>query len=65
MLEYAVEDAGSFGVPYRSLVPKEVEGVLIAGRSMSTDHVARNATRKVGCCMLTGEAAETAAALAV
>jgi len=65
MREYEVEDAGSFGIPYRSLIPKEVEEVLIAGRSMSTDHVVHNATRNVGCCMLTGQAAGTAAALAV
>lgn len=65
MREYEVEDAGSFGIPYRSLIPKQIEGVLIAGRSMSTDHVVHNATRNVGCCMLTGQAAGTAAALAV
>jgi len=65
MREYEVEDAGSFGIPYRSLIPKGVEGVLIAGRSMSTDHVVHNATRNVGCCMVTGQAAGTAAALAV
>ena len=65
MKEYEVEDSGSFGIPYRSLIPKEIEGVLIAGRPMSTDHVVHNATRNVGCCMLTGEAAGTAAALAV
>jgi len=65
MSEYEVEDSGSFGIPYRSLVPNEIEGVLIAGRSMSTDRVVHNATRNVGCCLLTGEAAGTAAALAV
>jgi len=65
MSEYEIENAGSFGIPYRSLVPKEIEGVLIAGRSMSTDPVVHNATRNVGCCMVTGQAAGTAAALAV
>jgi len=63
--EYRIADAGSFGIPYRSLIPKGVEGILIAGRSMSTDHVVHNATRNVGCCMVTGEAAGTAAALSV
>jgi len=65
MAEYKVENAGSFGIPYRSLIPKEIEGVLIAGRSMSTDTVVHNATRNAGCCMVTGQAAGTAAALAV
>jgi len=65
MREYKVKDAGSFGIPYRSLIPKGIEGILIAGRSMSTDQVVHNATRNVGCCMVTGQAAGTAAALAV
>ncbi len=65
MAEYEVADAGSFGIPYRSLIPLQVEGVLIAGRSMSPDQVVHNATRNVGCCMLTGEAAGTAAGLSV
>jgi len=65
MSEYEIQHAGSFGIPYRSLIPKDIEGVLIAGRSMSTDHVVHNATRNVGCCLLTGQAAGTAAALAV
>ena len=65
MGNYEIENAGSMGIPYRSLIPKDVEGVLIAGRSMSTDHVVHNSTRNVGCCLLTGQAAGTAAALAV
>ena len=65
MSEYEVENAGSYGIPYRSLLPQKIKGVLIAGRSMSTDFVVHNSTRNVGCCMLTGEAAGTAAALAV
>jgi ribulose 1,5-bisphosphate synthetase/thiazole synthase len=62
--DYEIENAGSYGIPYRSLLPQKVEGVLIAGRSMSTDHVVHHSTRNVGCCLLTGEAAGTAAALA-
>jgi len=65
MREYKIRDVGSFGIPYRSLIPKGIEGVLIAGRSMSTDQVVHNATRNVGCCMVTGQTAGTAAALAV
>lgn len=65
MGDYEIENAGSMGIPYRSLIPKNIEGVLIAGRSMSTDHVVHNSTRNVGCCLLTGQAAGAAAALAV
>ena len=65
MGDYEIENADSMGIPYRSLIPKNIDGVLIAGRSMSTDHVVHNSTRNVGCCLLTGQAAGTAAALAV
>lgn len=60
-----VEDAGSFGIPYRCLLPKNTENVLIAGRSMSTQNVPHQATRNVACCMVTGQAAGTAAALSI
>jgi len=63
--EKFVENAGSFGIPYRCLLPKNVENVLIAGRSMSTQYVPHQATRNVACCMVTGQAAGTAAALSV
>ncbi len=53
-----------FGVPYRCLLPKGVEGVLVAGRCISADEVAHGSTRNVPVCALTGQAAGTAAALA-
>jgi len=46
LAEYGIRNNGSFGIPYRSLIPKNVEGVLIAGRSMSTDHVAAFGAKK-------------------
>ena len=63
--EFAVQNISSYGIPYRSLLPRDIEGVLIAGRSMSTDNVVHHSTRNVGCCMITGQAAGAAAALAV
>jgi len=62
--DFEVENAGTYGIPYRSLLPREIEGLLVAGRSLSTDHVVHNSTRNVGCCMVTGQAAGAAAALA-
>lgn len=62
--EYAVTSSGSYGIPYRALLPRDIEGVLIAGRSMSTDNVVHHSMRNVGCCMITGQAAGAAAALA-
>ncbi len=53
-----------YGIPYRCLLPQRVEGLLIAGRCLSADHVAFASTRNVPACALTGEAAGLAAALA-
>ncbi|MHB9031856.1 MAG: FAD-dependent oxidoreductase [Anaerolineae bacterium] len=63
--EFAVTDGHTYGIPYRALLPRDVEGVLLAGRMISTDNVVHHSTRNVGCCMVTGQAAGTAAALAV
>ena len=54
-----------YDIPYRSLVPRTVQNLLVAGRCISSDHVAHSSTRIQGTCMLTGQAAGTAAALAV
>lgn len=54
----------SFYIPYRSLVPQKVEGLLVAGRSISQTHDADKWTRLMPCCMEIGQAAGTAAAVA-
>ena len=54
-----------YDIPYRSLLPKTLGNLLVAGRCISTDHVAHSSTRIQGTCMLTGQAAGTAAALAL
>ncbi|MDA8219617.1 MAG: FAD-dependent oxidoreductase [Dehalococcoidales bacterium] len=53
-----------YGLPYRALLPKGVEGLLVAGRCISVDEIALGSTRNVPACAITGEAAGTAAALA-
>jgi len=63
--DYFVEDNGSYGIPYRCLVPLEVDNLLIAGRMMSTDTIVHNSTRNTACCMACGQAAGTAAALSL
>jgi hypothetical protein len=55
---------GSFGIPYRALLPLGVERLLVAGRMITSDFEAHMATRNTVCCMSQGEAAGTAAALA-
>lgn len=54
-----------YDLPYRCLVPAKVDGLLAAGRCVSSTSAAMNTLRLVVPCMLTGEAAGTAAALAV
>jgi hypothetical protein len=55
---------GWHDIPYRSLVPQGIDNILAAGRCISATHVAEAATRKVPVCMVTGQAAGAAAALA-
>lgn len=54
-----------YGIPYRSLLPKTVKNLLVCGRCISVDHVAHASTRIQGTCCMTGQAAGTAAALAL
>lgn len=59
-----VVDDRTFEIPYRALVPKSVDNLLAAGRCISADHVAESGTRAISLCMMTGQAAGAAAALA-
>lgn len=54
----------SFDIPYRCLVPKKVEGLLVTGRCISATHEALGAVRNIPPCLITGQAAGIAAALA-
>ena len=55
----------SYEIPYRSLVPKRSENMLVAGRCFSSTHEALATARVMGTCMAMGEAAGTAGALSV
>jgi len=54
---------GPYEIPYRCLVPKRAENILVAGRPISVDHVAHGSTRIQGTTMALGQAAGVAAAL--
>lgn len=54
-----------FHLPYRSLVPIEVENLLVAGRAIAGDMVSHAATRNMVCCAVSGQGAGVAAAVAV
>jgi hypothetical protein len=58
-----LEPKKPFDIPYRCLVPKKINNLLVAGRSISTDVIAHGAIRAEPNCMSLGEAAGTAAAL--
>ena len=52
-------------IPYRCLVPKKLENILVAGRCISVSYRAFGSTRVMAQCMATGQAAGTAAALSI
>ena len=54
-----------YNIPYRSLLPRSLDNLLVAGRCISVDHRVHHATKEIPPCMATGQAAGTAAALAV
>jgi len=53
-----------YQIPYRSLVPRGAQNVLVAGRLMGADRGAYGAVRVMVNCNQTGEAAGTAASMA-
>lgn len=53
----------SYGIPYRCLLPKNTENLLVAGRCISTSRDMNGSTRVMPCCFITGMAAGAAAAL--
>lgn len=54
-----------YGIPYRCLTPRGVDNLLTAGRIISCDRHMLGSVRVVPCCFATGQAAGTAAAMAV
>ncbi len=52
-------------LPYRSLVPERIDGLLVAGRCYSATPQALSVSREIPTMMVLGQAAGTAAALAV
>ncbi len=54
----------TYDIPFRCLLPRQVAGLLVAGRCLSADHDAHASVRSMGQCMAMGQAAGVAAALA-
>ena len=57
--------ANAYCIPYRSLIPVDLDNVLVAGRCISATHEALAAIRVMPPSFAMGQAAGTAAALAV
>ncbi|MEJ1158672.1 FAD-dependent oxidoreductase [Prosthecomicrobium sp. N25] len=51
--------------PYRAMLPKDVDGLLVAGRHYSATESAQKLSREIPPCMSMGQSAGVAAALAV
>jgi ribulose 1,5-bisphosphate synthetase/thiazole synthase len=54
-----------FHIPYRSLVPRNVGHLLVAGRCIGGDKISHAAVRNMMCCAVSGQGAGTAAAISV
>jgi hypothetical protein len=54
-----------YEIPYRCLVPVAVDNLIVAGRCISADHVAHSSLRVMPICAALGQAAGTAAAMAI
>jgi hypothetical protein len=61
-----IPDSRGFNeLPYRMLTPEGIDNLLVAGRCASMTHDGQSAARVSGACFAMGEAAGTAAALAL
>jgi hypothetical protein len=52
-------------VPYRSMLPKGIDNLLVTGRAIGGDKVSHAAVRNMACCAVAGQGAGVAAALSL
>jgi hypothetical protein len=60
----AIRGGKPYQIPFRILLPAELDGLLVAGRCVSADRVACGSIRQQAGCIVTGQAAGVAAGLA-
>jgi len=63
--DFRYKKGESYGIPYRSLVPKGLSNVLVAGRCISSDRYIQGSIRVMPGCYITGQAVGIAASIAV
>lgn len=61
---YKIRDDKYYRIPYRSLLPKEYDNMLVAGRCVSATHEAHSSVRVMPICASMGEAVGKAIAVA-
>jgi hypothetical protein len=61
---YQIGDDGAFDIPFRALIPKGLDNILVAGRCVSATSFAHGATRNMAPCLVMGQSAGVAAAMA-
>jgi hypothetical protein len=64
-LKLRYQPGESYGLPYRSLLPRGLDNVWVAGRCLSADRAMQSSLRVMPACFITGQAAGMAAAMAV
>ncbi|NQU43089.1 FAD-dependent oxidoreductase, partial [bacterium] len=62
---YRYAPGESYGIPYRCLLPRNLENVLVTGRCVSSDRYIQGSVRVMPGCYITGQAAGMAAAMAL
>ena len=58
-----ITDDRFYTIPYRSLLPVDIDNLIVSGRCISADQLAESSIRGISACMLTGQAAGAAAGL--
>lgn len=60
-----LEEGVTYGIPFRCLVPEEIDNLLVAGRCCSASHRAHASARSIAQIMLMGAAAGYAAGISI
>lgn len=64
-VQHEFPQKAGYTIPYRCLLPRKIENLLLCGRNISGTHIAHSSFRAMPICAGIGEAAGAAAALAV
>lgn len=52
-------------IPYRSMLPTTIKGLLVTGRAIGGDKISHASTRNMSCCAVSGQGAGVVAALSI